>query len=157
MDGRRWVGAPVSRRGFRSARTQGAWTYGLPVVQVCPNPRCRRDFHRPSERCTFCGEPLARPLGAAGEDVEDDQATALEPAGEPDPELDEALGGALVQGLWVAEHRRWVWHSTGCWARWIWLAAGLAQRRRAEARWGALLRRAEARFGAMVLQLVQES
>ena len=133
MDGRRWVGAPVSRRGFRSARTQGAWTYGLPVVQVCPNPRCRRDFHRPSERCRFCGELLARPLGAAGEDVEDDQATALEPAGEPDLELDEALGGALVQGLWVAEHRRWVWHSTGCWARWIWLAAGLAQRRRTEA------------------------
>ena len=84
-------------------------------------------------------------------------STAHEQAEEPQTELDEALGGALVQGLWVAEHRRWVWHSTGCWARWIWLAAGLAQRRRAEARWGALLRRAEARFGAMVMQLVQES
>ena len=154
MDERRWVAAPVSRRWLAVGDLDPD---GLPVVQVCPNPRCRRDFHRPSERCRFCGELLARPLGAAGEDVEDDQATALEPAGEPDPEFDEALGGALVQGLWVAEHRRWVWHSTGCWARWIWLAAGLAQRRRAEARWGALLRRAEARFGAMVMQLVQES
>ena len=137
MDGRRgsgrlvWFGAAVSRRGFAVGELDPD---GLPVVQICPNPRCRRDFHRPSERCRFCGELLARPLGAAGEDVEDDQATALEPAGEPDPELDEAWGGALVQGLWVAEHRRWVWHSTGCWARWIWLAAGLAQRRRAEAR-----------------------
>ena len=142
MDGRRWVGAPVSRRGFRSARTQGAWTYGLPVVQVCPNPRCRRDYHRPLERCRACGTLLARPLEVAGEDVEDDHATALEPADEPDPELDEASGGAPVLGLW---------------ARWVWLAAGLAQHRRSEARLDALLRRAEARFGAMVMELVRES
>ena len=145
MDGRRWVGAPVSRRGFRSARTQGAWTYGLPVVQVCPNPRCRRDFHRPSERCRFCGELLARPLGAAGEDVEDDQATALEPAGEPDPELDEADGGAPVLVLW---------------ARWIWVVARVVQRDRSDTWAAAQLLQAEIRqlqYEDMVTELVRES
>ena len=115
---------------------------GLPVVQICPNPRCRRDYHWPWERCRACGTLFARPLEVAGEDVEDDHATALEPADEPDPELDEASGGAPVLGLW---------------ARWVWLAAGLAQHRRSEARSDALLRRAEARFGAMVMELVRES
>ena len=78
----------------------------------------------------------------AREGVEDDHATALEPADEPDPELDEASGGAPVLGLW---------------ARWVWLAAGLAQHRRSEAQSDALLRRAEARFEAMVMELVRES
>ena len=140
MDERRWVAAPVSRRGLAVGDLDRD---GLPVVQICPNPRCRRDYHRPWERCRACGTLLARPLEVAGEDVEDDHATALEPADEPDPEqLDEASGGAPVLGLW---------------ARWVWLAAGLAQHRRSEARSDALLRRAEARFGAMVMELVRES
>ena len=145
MDGRRgsgrlvWFGAAVSRRGFAVGELDPD---GLPVVQICPNPYCRRDYHWPRRRCRACTTPFARPLEVAGEDVEDDHATALEPADEPDPELDEASGGAPVLGLW---------------ARWVWLAAGLAQHRRSEARSDALLRRAEARFGAMVMELVRES
>ena len=145
MDGRRgsgrlaWFGAAVSRRGFAVGELDPD---GLPVVQICPNPYCRRDYHWPWERCRACRTLFARPLEVAGEDVEDDHATALEPADEPDPELDEASGGAPVLGLW---------------ARWVWLAAGLAQHRRSEARLDALLRRAEARFGAMVMELVRES
>ena len=145
MDGRRgsgrlaWFGAAVSRRGFAVGELDPD---GLPVVQICPNPYCRRDYHWPWERCRACRTLFARPLEVAGEDVEDDHATALEPADEPDPELDEASGGAPVLGLW---------------ARWVWLAAGLAQHRRSEARSDALLRRAEARFGAMVMELVRES
>ena len=145
MDGRRgsgrlaWFGAAVSRRGFAVGELDPD---GLPVAQICPNPYCRRDYHWPWERCRACRTLFARPLEVAGEDVEDDHATALEPADEPDPELDEASGGAPVLGLW---------------ARWVWLAAGLAQHRRSEARLDALLRRAEARFGAMVMELVRES
>ena len=145
MDGRRgsgrlaWFGAAVSRRGFAVGELDPD---GLPVAQICPNPYCRRDYHWPRERCRACRTLFARPLEVAGEDVEDDHATALEPADEPDPELDEASGGAPVLGLW---------------ARWVWLAAGLAQHRRSEARLDALLRRAEARFGAMVMELVRES
>ena len=145
MDGRRgsgrlvWFGAAVSRRGFAVGELDPD---GLPVAQICPNPYCRRDYHWPRERCRACRTLFARPLEVAGEDVEDDHATALEPADEPDPELDEASGGAPVLGLW---------------ARWVWLAAGLAQHRRSEARSDALLRRAEARFGAMVMELVRES
>ena len=77
--------------------------------------------------------------------VEDDQATTLEPAGEPDPELNEADGGAPVLHLW---------------ARWIWVVARVLQRDRSDTWAAAQLLQAEIRqlqYEDMVTELVRES
>ena len=147
MDEVHWGAAVVSRRGFALGELDRD---GRPVIQICPNPRCRRDYHRPHERCQ-CGALLARPLRAADvrpayvEVVEDDQATTLEPAGEPDPELNEADGGAPVLHLW---------------ARWIWVVARVVQRDRSDTWASAQLLQAEIRqlqYEDMVTELVRES
>ena len=123
MEGHCHLAVPVSRHGLRLGDVDN---HGLRVVQICPNPECRRDRHRARSHCWHCGAALPRAMVL---EVVADSAccgvAAGEPADEVEPDPEQEEEGHVDVHL----------------ARWIWMAGGLAQLRRIQARIRQRLRR----------------
>ena len=123
-----YLAVPVSRHGRRLGDVDD---HGRPVVQICPNPECRRDRHRARSHCWHCGAALPRPMVLeVVADFADRGVAAGEPADEVEPDPEQEEDGHVDVLL----------------ARWICMVGGLAQ-----------LQRMEARIRQMVMRLLREA
>ena len=106
MEGHCHLAVPVSRHGLRLGDVDN---HGRRVVQICPNPECRRDRHRARSHCWHCWAALPRPMVLeVVADGADRGVAAGEPADEVEPDPEQEEEGHVDVHL----------------ARWIWMAGG---------------------------------